>query len=147
MAYKIAEKNFIKEGNNRVILATDGDFNVGVSNDADLVKMIEEKRQKGIYLTICGFGMGNYRDGKMEQISNAGNGNYFYIDNPLEAKKVFVNEMRANMFTIAKDVKIQVEFDPTQVLAYRLIGYENRQLATEDFADDTKDCWRIGSWP
>lgn len=145
LAYKIAQENLIKGGNNRVILATDGDFNVGPSSSDELVRMIEEKRKQDIYLTICGFGMGNYKDSQMEQISNAGNGNYFYIDNILEAKKVFVKEMRANLFTIAKDVKIQIEFNPQQVKAYRLIGYENRALRNEDFDDDTKDAGELGA--
>ncbi|MEZ5043379.1 MAG: VWA domain-containing protein [Saprospiraceae bacterium] len=145
LAYRVAKENLISEGNNRVILATDGDFNVGTSSSADLVRMIEEKRKDDIYLTICGLGMGNYKDGRMEQISNAGNGNYFYIDNIREAQKVFGREMRANMFTIAKDVKMQVEFNPAQVKAYRLIGYENRKLANEDFDDDTKDAGELGA--
>ncbi len=145
LAYKVAKENLVKGGNNRVILATDGDFNVGTSSTGDLVRMIEEKRKDGIYLTICGFGMGNYKDGRMEQISNAGNGNYFYIDNIREAEKVFVKEMRANMFTIAKDVKIQVEFNPAKVKGYRLIGYENRVMANEDFDDDTKDAGELGA--
>jgi len=145
LAYKIAKENLIKDGNNRVILATDGDFNVGTSSTSSLVDLIEEKRKDGIYLTILGFGMGNYKDGRMEQISNAGNGNYFYIDNIKEAEKVFVKEMRANMFTIAKDVKIQIEFNPAYVKAYRLIGYENRVLAKEDFDDDKKDAGELGA--
>lgn len=145
LAYKIAKEAFIKDGNNRVILATDGDFNVGTSSTSSLVDLIEEKRKDDIYLTILGFGMGNYKDGRMEQISNAGNGNYFYIDNIKEAKKVFVTEMRANMFTIAKDVKIQIEFNPAFVKAYRLIGYENRILAKEDFDDDKKDAGELGA--
>lgn len=145
LAYKIAKENLIKNGNNRVILATDGDFNVGVSSSSDMVRLIEEKRKDDIFLTICGFGMGNYKDGRMEQISNAGNGNYFYIDNIKEAKKVFSTEMRANMFTIAKDVKIQVEFNPNNVKGYRLIGYENRALNDEDFNDDTKDAGELGA--
>ena len=145
LAYKVALENLIKEGNNRVILATDGDFNVGVSSTSDLIRMIEEKRKDNIYLTICGFGMGNYKDGRMEQISNAGNGNYFYIDNIQEAEKVFKREMRANMFTIARDVKIQVEFNPALVKGYRLIGYENRKMANEDFDDDTKDAGELGA--
>ena len=145
LAYKIAKENLVSDGNNRVILATDGDFNVGTSSTASLVELIEEKRNDGIYLTICGFGMGNYKDGRMEQISNAGNGNYFYIDNILEAKKVFVTEMRATLFTIAKDVKIQVEFNPAKVQAYRLIGYENRMLKAEDFNDDKKDAGELGA--
>lgn len=145
LAYKIAKEAFIEGGNNRIILATDGDFNVGTSSTSTLVELIEEKRKDDIYLTILGFGMGNYKDGRMEQISNAGNGNYFYIDNIKEAEKVFVKEMRANMFTIAKDVKIQIEFNPTHVKAYRLIGYENRILAKEDFDDDTKDAGELGA--
>jgi len=145
LAYSVAEENFMKEGNNRVILATDGDFNVGTSSTSELVRTIEEKRKTGIYLTIAGFGMGNYKDGRMEQISNAGNGNYFYIDNISEAKKVFVTELRATLFTIAKDVKIQVEFNPELVSAYRLIGYENRMLKSEDFNDDKKDAGELGA--
>ncbi len=145
LAYRIAKENLIQGGNNRVILATDGDFNVGVSSDDALVALIEEKRKNDIFLTICGFGMGNYKDQKMESISNAGNGNYFYIDTPREAKKVFVKEMRANMFTIAKDVKIQLEFNPQRVKAYRLIGYENRVLENKDFDDDKKDAGELGA--
>jgi len=145
LAYKTAKENLIKDGNNRVILATDGDFNVGTSSTSSLVDLIEEKRKDDIYLTILGFGMGNYKDGRMEQISNAGNGNYFYIDNIKEAEKVFVKEMRANMFTIAKDVKIQIEFNPAQVKYYRLIGYENRILAKEDFNNDKKDAGELGA--
>jgi Ca-activated chloride channel family protein len=145
LAYKVAKENLIKGGNNRVILATDGDFNVGASSAGDLVRMIEEKRKDDIYLTICGFGMGNYKDSRMEEISNAGNGNYFYIDNIKEAQKVFVTEMRANMFTIAKDVKIQVEFNPSKVASYRLIGYEDRVLNKEDFENDKKDAGELGA--
>ena len=126
-------------------MVTDGDFNVGVSSDAELVKLMTGYRQKDIYLTICGFGMGNYQDGKMEEISKAGSGNYFYIDGFEEAKKVFVKEMRANMFTIAKDVKIQVEFNPKKVKAYRLIGYENRVMPNEDFNNDLKDAGELGA--
>lgn len=145
LAYEVALQNRIEGGNNRVILATDGDFNVGVSSTDALVQVIEQKRRQDIYLTLCGFGMGNYKDGRMEQISNAGNGNYFYIDNEREAQKVFVTEMRANMFTIAKDVKIQVEFNPKHVKAYRLIGYENRMLKSEDFNNDAKDAGELGA--
>ncbi len=145
LAYQIAQENLIANGNNRVILATDGDFNIGTSSTSELVRMIEEKRKSGIYLTICGFGMGNYKDGRMEQISNAGNGNYFYIDNIKEAEKVFVHEMRANLFTIAKDVKLQLEFNPHKIKAYRLIGYENRMMAREDFDDDLKDAGELGA--
>ncbi|MHC4458196.1 MAG: vWA domain-containing protein [Planctomycetota bacterium] len=145
LAYKVARENYISGGNNRVILATDGDFNVGVSSTADLVRLIEEGRKDNIFLTICGFGMGNYKDGRMEQISNAGNGNYFYIDNIREAQKVFATQLQATLFTIAKDVKIQVEFNPVKVKAYRLIGYENRILADEDFNDDIIDAGELGA--
>jgi Ca-activated chloride channel family protein len=145
LAYSIAEKNLRKDGNNRVILCTDGDFNVGVSSDAEMVRLIEEKRKSGIFLTVCGFGMGNYKDSKLEKIADAGNGNYFYIDREQEADKVFITEMRGTLFTIAKDVKLQVEFNPTVVKSYRLIGYENRMLAKEDFADDTKDAGELGA--
>ena len=144
LAYKIAKQNFIKNGNNRVILASDGDFNVGASSDAEMVRLIEQKRNDGIFLSILGFGMGNYKDSKMEQISNAGNGNYAYIDNILEAKKVFGTELWGTLYTIAKDVKIQIEFNPAKVKAYRLIGYENRILNKEDFNNDKKDAGDIG---
>ncbi|MCF8296561.1 MAG: VWA domain-containing protein [Saprospiraceae bacterium] len=144
LAYKIAKENYLKEGNNRVILATDGDFNVGVSDNGSLVKMIEKKREDGVFLTILGFGMGNYKDNRMEQLSNAGNGNYAYIDNILEAQKMFGTELWGTLYTIAKDVKIQIEFNPAKVKAYRLIGYENRMLAAEDFNDDKKDAGEIG---
>ena len=145
LAYQIAKEHFIKGGNNRVILATDGDFNVGASSNAELVRMIEEKRQDGIFLTVLGFGMGNYKDSKMEQLADKGNGNYYYIDTDREAQKVLVQELGSTLFTIAKDVKIQVEFNPGQVKAYRLIGYENRILAKEDFNDDTKDAGELGA--
>jgi Ca-activated chloride channel family protein len=145
LAYKIAEENLIKDGNNRIILATDGDFNVGVSSTSELVKMMEEKRNKGIFLTILGFGMGNYKDGRMEEIADKGNGNYFYIDNILEAKKVLVTELAGTMFVIAKDVKLQIEFNPARVDSYRLIGYENRLLNKEDFNDDKKDAGELGA--
>ena len=145
LAYKIAKQNFLKSGNNRVILATDGDFNVGVSSDAELTRLIEQKRDQGIFLTVLGFGTGNYKDGKMEQLADKGNGNYAYIDTLLEAKKVLVNDIRGTLFTIAKDVKIQVEFNPAKVQAYRLIGYENRLLQNQDFNDDKKDAGEIGA--
>ena len=144
-AYKVALKNYKQEGNNRVILATDGDFNVGVSSTSELVKLVEEKREQGIDLSILGFGTGNLKDSKMEQIANNGNGNYYYIDNLLEAKKVLVSEMGGTLHTIAKDVKIQVEFNPQNVKAYRLIGYENRLLADEDFNNDEKDAGELGA--
>ena len=145
LAYKIANQNFLPDGNNRVILATDGDFNIGMSNNSELVRMIEEKRDDGIFLSILGFGMGNYKDDRMEQLSNAGNGNYAYIDSFHEAKKVFGKELYGTLYTIAKDVKIQIEFNPARVKSYRLIGYENRILAKEDFNDDTKDAGDIGA--
>ncbi len=145
LAYELAGENYIEGGNNRVILATDGDFNVGPSSDAELVRMIEEKREEGIFLTVLGFGTGNYKDAKMEQLADKGNGNYAYIDNIREAKKVLVSEMAGTLLTIAKDVKIQVEFNPAKVQAYRLIGYENRLLAKEDFDDDTKDAGELGA--
>ncbi|HQQ67759.1 MAG TPA: VWA domain-containing protein [Candidatus Cloacimonadota bacterium] len=145
LAYTTAESNFIKNGNNRVILCTDGDFNVGVSSTADLTRMIEEYRKKGIFLSILGFGMGNYKDNRMEELSNKGNGNYAYIDGIREAKKVLVDQMAGTLYTIAKDVKLQIEFNPAYVKAYRLIGYENRMLNTEDFIDDTKDAGELGA--
>jgi Ca-activated chloride channel family protein len=145
LAYALAKDNFIKNGNNRVILATDGDFNVGESSNASMERLIEEKRQDGIFLTVLGYGMGNYKDSKMETLADKGNGNYAYIDNILEAQKVLVNEFGGTLFTIAKDVKIQVEFNPARVQAYRLIGYENRALKDEDFNNDKKDAGEIGS--
>ncbi len=144
-AYQVAKEHFRKNGNNRVILATDGDFNVGVSSNSALVDLIEQKRDEGIFLSVLGFGSGNLKDSKMEQIANNGNGNYYYIDNLLEAKKVLVSEMGGTLHTIAKDVKIQVEFNPQNVKAYRLIGYENRLLADEDFNNDEKDAGELGS--
>jgi Ca-activated chloride channel family protein len=145
LAYRVAKEHFIPGGNNRVILATDGDFNVGVSSDAELVRMIEEKRNEGTYLTVLGFGTGNLQDAKMEQLADKGNGNYAYVDNINEARKVFVHELGATLLTIAKDVKIQVEFNPARVQAYRLIGYENRILASEDFNDDARDAGELGA--
>ena len=145
LAYKVAKEYFIKEGNNRVILATDGDFNVGPSSEGALVRMIEEKRKEGIFLSVLGFGSGNYKDSKMEMLADKGNGNYAYIDNILEAKKVLVSEMGGTLYTIAKDVKLQLEFNPQFVKGYRLIGYENRRLAAQDFNDDTKDAGELGA--
>lgn len=145
LAYQVAEENFISNGNNRVILATDGDFNVGVTNNTELKRLIEEKAQTGVFLSIYGFGMGNYKDDRLEMLSNAGNGVYGYIDNLDEAKKIFVNDFLGSLYTIAKDVKIQIEFNPDQIAAYRLIGYENRVLNYEDFEDDTKDAGDLGS--
>jgi Ca-activated chloride channel family protein len=145
LAYRIGTENYIEGGNNRVILATDGDFNIGASSDAEMVRLIEEKRKHGIFLTVLGFGMGNLKDSKMEALADHGNGNYAYIDNLLEARKVLVTEMGGTLVTIAKDVKIQVEFNPARVQAYRLIGYENRLLADEDFNDDAKDAGELGA--
>lgn len=144
-AYEIAEKNFIKDGNNRVILATDGDFNIGVRSATALEELIEKKRESGIFLSVLGFGTGNYRDHKMQTLADKGNGNHGYIDNIKEAKKMFINEFEGTLFTIAKDVKIQIEFNPAYVQGYRLIGYENRMLAKEDFIDDSKDAGEVGS--
>ncbi|WP_349663619.1 von Willebrand factor type A domain-containing protein [Cellulophaga lytica] len=145
LAYKLAEKNFKKNGNNRVILATDGDFNVGASSDTAMEKLIEKKRASGVFLSVLGFGMGNYKDSKLETLADKGNGNHAYIDTMQEAQKVFGGEFGGTLYTIAKDVKIQVEFNPAKVQAYRLIGYENRLLADEDFVDDTKDAGELGS--
>ncbi len=145
LAYSLARQHFHHEGNNRVILATDGDFNVGASSDAELVRMIEKKRAEGVFLTVLGFGTGNYKDAKMEKLADKGNGAYAYIDNVLEAKKALVTEMSGTLLTIAKDVKIQVEFNPEQVAQYRLIGYVNRALADEAFNDDTKDAGELGA--
>jgi Ca-activated chloride channel family protein len=145
LAYETAEQYYKQGGNNRVILATDGDFNIGPSSDAELVRLIEEKRDRGIFLTVLGFGMGNYKDSKMEKLADKGNGNYAYIDTLKEAKKVLVTELGGTLVTIAKDVKIQIEFNPVYVDSYRLIGYENRVLAKEDFNDDTKDAGELGA--
>ncbi|MGI9532019.1 MAG: YfbK domain-containing protein [Lutimonas sp.] len=145
LAYKVARENFIENGNNRIILATDGDFNVGISSNGDLERYIEKEREQGIWISTLGFGMGNYKDDKLELIANKGNGNYSYIDNLLEARKVLVSEFGGTMFTIAKDVKLQLEFNPYYVSKYRLIGYENRMLNEEDFDDDQKDAGDIGA--
>jgi Ca-activated chloride channel family protein len=145
LAYNLAEKHFKKNGNNRVILATDGDFNVGASSDSDMQSLIEEKRKSGVFLSVLGFGYGNYKDSKLETLADKGNGNHAYIDTMQEAQKVFGKEFGGTLYTIAKDVKIQVEFNPKKVQAYRLIGYENRLLADEDFIDDTKDAGELGS--
>jgi Ca-activated chloride channel family protein len=135
----------IPGGNNRVVMCTDGDFNVGLSSNDEMKKLIEEERNKKIYITMCGFGMGNYKDDKMETIADNGNGNYFYIDNINEATKVFKTDMKATLFTIAKDVKLQIYFNPNQIATYRLIGYENRMLAKEDFDNDKKDAGELGA--
>ena len=145
LAYKIAEKNFIKGGNNRIILCTDGDFNVGVSSNDELESLIESERKTGVFLTVLGYGMGNYKDNKLQTLAEKGNGNHAYIDNIQEANKVLVNEFGSTMYTVAKDVKLQVEFNPAYVNAYRLIGYESRMLNKEDFNDDTKDAGELGS--
>jgi len=145
LAYKTAKENFVEKGNNRVILCTDGDFNVGVSSDDDLERMIEQERKTGVFLTVLGYGMGNYKDNKMQKLADKGNGNHAYIDGINEAKKVLVNEFGGTLFTIAKDVKLQIEFNPQKVQGYRLIGYENRMLAKEDFNDDKKDAGELGS--
>jgi Ca-activated chloride channel family protein len=141
----VARENYLPEGNNRLILATDGDFNVGVSSDAEMIRLVEARREEGTFLTVLGFGTGNLKDTKMEQMANKGNGHYAYIDNFREAHKVFVREFGGTLFTVAKDVKIQVEFNPARVQAYRLLGYENRLLAKEDFADDRKDAGELGA--
>jgi Ca-activated chloride channel family protein len=145
LAYDVVRRNFIRGGNNRVILCTDGDFNVGASSDGELVDLIEQRRQDGAFLTILGFGMGNYKDAKMEKLADAGNGNYGYIDDLLEARKTLVEEMGGTLVTVAKDVKLQVEFNPERVQAYRLLGYEDRLLRNEDFANDAKDAGEIGA--
>lgn len=145
LAYKVAKEYFLEGGNNRVILATDGDFNVGASSEGELSRLIEGYRDDGIFLSVLGFGMGNIKDNKMEMLADRGNGNYAYIDNALEAKKVLVSQMAGTLHTIAKDVKIQVEFNPAKVKAYRLIGYENRALADRDFNDDRKDAGDMGA--
>jgi Ca-activated chloride channel family protein len=145
LAYATARENFNKKGNNRVILCTDGDFNVGVSSDGELQRIIEKERESGVFLTVLGYGMGNYKDNKLETLADKGNGNYGYIDNLLEAQKMLVTQMGGTLNTIAKDVKIQIEFNPAKVKGYRLIGYENRLLAKEDFNNDKKDAGELGA--
>src|SRR6187200_2088111 len=145
LAYNIARESFIKGGINRLILATDGDFNVGVTSQGELVRLIEEKRESGIFLSVLGVGTGNLKDSTMEKLADKGNGNYSYLDSLHEARKVLVQEAGGTLETIAKDVKIQVEFNPREVAAYRLIGYENRLLNHEDFNDDKKDAGEIGA--
>jgi len=145
LAYKTAQEYFVKGGNNRVILCTDGDFNVGESSDDAMERLIENERKSGVFLTVLGYGMGNYQDSKMQKLADKGNGNHAYIDGITEAKKVLVNEFGGTLFTIAKDVKLQIEFNPAKVQGYRLIGYENRMLAKEDFNDDKKDAGELGS--
>ncbi len=145
LAYEVAQHYHVPGGNNRVILATDGDFNLGTSSDGALVRLIEKKRGQGTFLTVLGFGSGNLKDSKMEKLADHGNGNFAYIDNMLEARKVLVTEFGGTLFTIAKDVKVQVEFNPDRVSAYRLIGYENRTMAAEEFNDDRKDAGELGA--
>jgi Ca-activated chloride channel family protein len=145
MAYQLAEDNFIKGGNNRIILATDGDFNVGVSSENELQELIEQKRKSGIFLTCLGFGTGNLQDNVMEILADKGNGNYAYIDTVQEANRFLGKEFNGSMFAIAKDVKIQIEFNPRHVKSYRLIGYENRKLNDEDFKNDAIDAGELGS--
>jgi Ca-activated chloride channel family protein len=145
LAYDVARRNFVRGGNNRVILATDGDFNVGASSDAEMFRLIEEKRQEGTYLTVLGFGMGNLKDSRLEGLADRGNGNYAYVDDRAEARKMLVSEFGGTLFTIAKDVKLQVEFNPARVAAYRLIGYENRALRNEEFDDDRRDAGDMGA--
>ena len=145
LAYETAREHYIDGGNNRIILATDGDFNVGPSSDGEMVRLIEKERESGVFLTVLGFGTGNLKDSKMEQIADHGNGNFHYVDGLLEARKVLVEEMGGTLLTLAKDVKLQIEFNPARVEGYRLIGYENRLLADEDFNDDTKDAGELGA--
>ena len=144
-AYEMAVENFVKDGTNRVILATDGDLNVGITDDQALTQLIQSKAGEGVFLTVLGFGTGNLKDAKMEKLADNGNGNYAYIDSSREAHKVLVKQMSGNLVTIAKDVKLQLEFNPKHVGAYRLIGYENRMLANADFANDKKDAGEIGA--
>ena len=145
LAYELARKNFLKHGSNRVILATDGDFNVGVTSDSELARMIERERKSGVFLSVLGFDTGNLRDAKMEQLAGHGNGHYAYIDTLLEGRRVLVEQMGATLLTVAKDVKLQVEFNPVHVKAYRLLGYENRRLRDEQFNDDSKDAGDLGA--
>jgi Ca-activated chloride channel family protein len=145
LAYDQAVKNFLPKSTNRVILATDGDFNVGISSDDELVRLIEAKKQSGVFLSVLGFGMGNLKDSKLEKLADKGEGHYAYIDSLQEAEKVLVKEMGSTLVTVAKDVKFQLKFHPERVGAYRLIGYENRLLAAQDFADDTKDAGEVGA--
>jgi Ca-activated chloride channel family protein len=145
LAYKVALDNFIRDGNNRVILATDGDFNLGLTSDAELVKLIENKRRSGIFLSVLGFGTGNTNDSMMEKLADKGNGNYAYIDSQEEARKALGEQAAGTLYTVAKDVKIQIEFNPAKIAGYRLIGYENRLIANRDFNDDKKDAGEIGA--
>ncbi|MBQ3918319.1 MAG: VWA domain-containing protein [Oscillospiraceae bacterium] len=144
-AYRLASDHFIDGGINRIILATDGDLNVGVTSESELKELVEEKRKSGVYLSVFGFGEGNIKDNKMETLADNGNGNYYYIDSEREARKVLVEEMNGTLVSVAKDVKLQIEFNPAYIKGYRQVGYENRALAAEDFADDTKDAGEIGA--
>ena len=144
-AYRIAREHFIEGGNNRVILATDGDMNVGITSEGELTRLIEEEKKSGVFLSVMGFGSGNYKDNKLEALADHGNGNYSFIDSPMEARKVLVEEMGASFFTVCKDVKLQLEFNPEKVAQYRQIGYENRIMASQDFADDQKDGGEVGA--
>ena len=144
-AYELARRHFIPGGNNRVILATDGDLNVGVTSEGELARLVEEEKESGVFLSVMGFGSGNLKDNKLEALADHGDGNYAYIDSALEARRVLVEEMGGTLFTVAKDVKLQVEFNPGRVKGYRLIGYENRLMAAEDFADDARDGGEIGA--
>jgi Ca-activated chloride channel family protein len=145
LAYEVAREYHIAEGNNRIILATDGDFNVGESSDSEMIRLVEERRSQGTYLTVLGFGTGNLQSEKMQKLAQHGNGNYAYIDSLLEARKVLVSEMGGTLLTVAQDVKLQVEFNPAHVQGYRLIGYENRLLAAEEFSDDKRDAGELGA--
>ncbi|MFW5725657.1 MAG: YfbK domain-containing protein, partial [Bacteroidota bacterium] len=145
MAYDVAESSFIKGGNNRIIMCSDGDFNVGETSLEAMQQLVEDKRRKGVYLTVLGFGMGNYKDDRLELIANKGNGNYGYIDNIQEARKLLIHEFAGTLYTLATDVKVQIEFNPARVKAYRLIGYENRRLNPEDFNNDAKDAGEMGA--
>lgn len=141
----MARRAFLKDGNNRVILATDGDFNVGVSSDGALVKLVEEERESGVFLTVLGVGADNLKDSRMVKLADNGNGNYYYLDSLREARKVFEEQLTGTLVTVAKDVKLQIEFNPSHVKAWRLIGYEKRILRAEEFNDDTKDSGDLGS--
>jgi Ca-activated chloride channel family protein len=145
LAYRVARDHRIAGGNNRVVLATDGDFNVGPSSDGEMERLVERRRAEGTYLTVLGFGTGNYQDAKMEKLAKRGNGNYAYVDDLAEARKVLVQELGATLHTVADDVKLQLEFNPALVRGYRLIGYEDRLLRDEDFADDKKDAGDVGA--
>ena len=145
LAYDLAAQHFIKNGTNRVILATDGDFNVGITDDDKLIELIQAKAKSGVFLSVLGFGTGNIKDANLEQLADKGNGHYAYIDSPHEAYRVLVEEMGSTLITVAKDVKIQVDFNPARVAQFRLIGYENRIMAHQDFNDDTKDAGEIGA--